>query len=76
MYIMPEITNIHIPQINNVDPKQLKIMMFVNNAIENGWSVKKRNNDYIFTKRHEGKKEVFDEYYLEHFLISHFENRA
>ena len=37
-------------------------------ALENGWKVKKRNGSYIFTKRHEGRKEIFKEGYLERFL--------
>jgi hypothetical protein len=38
------------------------------NAIENGWKVKKRNGTYIFSKKHEGKKEYFKREYLETFL--------
>jgi hypothetical protein len=38
------------------------------NALENGWKVKKRNGSYIFTKRHEGRKEIFKDGYLERFL--------
>ena len=42
--------------------------IFVLNALENGWSVKKRNESYIFTKKHENRKEVFQENYLEEFI--------
>ena len=41
-----------------------KKMIFIYNALENGWSVKKRENTFIFTKKHEGKKEVFSNEYL------------
>ena len=44
--------------INNV---KLKIMIFLFNALENGWSVKKRKDSYVFTKNHEGKTEMFSE---------------
>jgi hypothetical protein len=65
--------NIVIPSdTQNVDPKHLKIMIFLTNAIENGWTVKKKGNEYTFTKKHEGKKKVFEEHYLEHFLSSNF----
>ena len=43
-------------------------MVFLFNALDNGWSIKKRNESYIFTKNHEGKKEVFDETYLSIFM--------
>lgn len=43
-------------------------MKFIYNALENGWKVKKRGDKYIFTKSHYGKKEVFDEDYLEKFV--------
>jgi hypothetical protein len=38
------------------------------NAIETGWSVKKNDDNYIFTKKHEGKREVFMSDYLEKFI--------
>ena len=40
------------------------------NALEKGWSVKKQNDKYIFTKKHENKREIFEENYLERFIIS------
>jgi hypothetical protein len=43
-------------------------MVFLYNALDNGWTIKKRNDSYIFTKYHEGKKEVFDESYLSIFM--------
>jgi len=60
---------------SNEDNKQIEIdkmkfqkMVFLYNALENGWSIKKRNNSYIFTKNHEGKREIFDESYLSIFM--------
>ena len=43
-------------------------MSFIMNAIETGWSVKKSDDNYIFTKKHEGKREVFMADYLEKFI--------
>jgi hypothetical protein len=60
-------------QPNNIHPKQLKIMVFLMNALEKGWSIKKKNEQFIFTKKHEGKKEVFDENYLDQFIQSNFD---
>jgi len=45
-----------------------KKMIFIYNALENGWSVKKREDTFIFTKKHEGKKEVFSNDYLLTFM--------
>ena len=58
---------------NNINPKQLKIMIFLMNALEKGWCIKKKDEQFIFTKKHEGKKEVFDENYLEQFIQSNFD---
>lgn len=54
----------------NVDFKDYQIMSFIHNALEAGWSVKKRNDRYIFTKKHENKKEVYLETYLQTFIES------
>lgn len=43
-------------------------MKFIMNALENGWSVKKIDDQYIFTKKHEGRREVFMADYLEKFI--------
>ena len=40
------------------------------NALDTGWSVKKNEESYIFTKKHENKREVFMEKYLENFIVS------
>jgi hypothetical protein len=48
--------------------KEFQKMVFIINAIEKGWSVKKIEDSYIFTKKHEGKKEVFQNDYLEKFV--------
>jgi hypothetical protein len=51
-----------------IDKMKFQKMVFLYNALENGWSIKKRNNSYIFTKNHEGKREIFDESYLSIFM--------
>jgi len=43
-------------------------MVFLFNGLENGWTIKKNNNAYIFSKPHEGKKEVFLDTYLKRFM--------
>lgn len=48
--------------------KEFQKMVFIINAIEKGWSVKKIEDSYIFIKKHEGKKEIFQNDYLEKFV--------
>ena len=43
-------------------------MIFLHNALNDGWTIKKRKESYIFTKNHEGKKEVFLDSYLVSFM--------
>jgi hypothetical protein len=51
-----------------VDVIKFQKMLLLFNSIEQGWSVKKRNDSYVFTKSHEGKKEVLEESYLKKFM--------
>ena len=51
-----------------IDTIKFQKMVFLYNALDNGWSIKKRKDSYIFTKNHEGKKEIFDEQYLSIFM--------
>jgi len=51
-----------------IDKIKFQKMVFLFNALDNGWSIKKRKDSYIFTKNHEGKKEIFDESYLAIFM--------
>ena len=51
-----------------IDKIKFQKMIFLYNALDNGWSIKKRKDSYIFTKNHEGKKEIFDESYLSIFM--------
>ena len=53
-----------------MDKKQFQKMVFIMNALDEGWSVKKNSDSYIFTKKHENKVEIFKEEYLETFLLS------
>jgi|688.fasta_scaffold390000_2 hypothetical protein len=59
---------IDTPENINIDFITLKKMGFIYNAIETGWSVKKKEDTYIFSKKHEGKKEVYLESYLRKFI--------
>ena len=52
----------------NVNSNKLNKMIFIFNALENGWTIKKKDKKYIFLKNHEGKKEIFSEDYLISFI--------
>ena len=56
--------------VNQIEIDKIKFqkMLFLNTALENGWTIKKRNKSYIFTKNHENRKEIFDEAYLGTFV--------
>ena len=43
------------------DSKQKYILAFIYNGLNNGWTIKKQNSKYIFSKNHEGKKEIFSD---------------
>ena len=43
-------------------------MLFIFNAINDGWFVKKKDDSYIFTKSHNGKEEIFRDDYLSSFI--------
>jgi len=60
-----------VPASNNIiqmDRKLLVKMNFIYNAIQDGWSVKKQNDSFVFSKKHEGKKQIFHPEYLENFI--------
>jgi hypothetical protein len=58
--------------INNTDIKiddiTLQKMVLIMNALNSGWSVKKKNESYIFHKNHKGEKEIYLDSYLNNFL--------
>ena len=48
-------------------------MLFLFNAVNSGWSIKKSGSSYIFKKNHEGKKEIFHESYLSKFILENMD---
>jgi hypothetical protein len=51
-----------------IDHMTIKKMSFIYNAIIDGWTIKKKNDKFIFSKKHEGKKEVYLDTYLQDFV--------
>lgn len=55
------------------DHMKFQKMLLLFNAINDGWTIKKQNDAYIFTKNHEGKKEIFRESFLHTFMKDNFD---
>lgn len=56
-----------------IDYIKFKKMLLIYNALEEGWTIKKRNDSFIFEKKHEGKKEILLDSYLERFMKSNLD---
>jgi hypothetical protein len=56
------------PKKEEVDSIQFQKMLLLYNALNDGWTIKKRKDSYIFVKSHEGKKEVLLDSYLTKFM--------
>lgn len=53
----------------NLDYITQQKMKFLYNALETGWTVVKREDKYIFNKKHEGEKEIYLDSYLQQFIV-------
>ena len=56
----------------NINNLEIQKMLFLYNALEDGWKIEKENNSYLFKKNHEEKKEYFSDSYLKEFITTHF----
>lgn len=65
--------NININNKIKLDYLLIQKMMFIYNALNDGWVVKKKKNLFVFTKNHEGKKEVLLDDYLKRFMEENFD---
>ena len=57
----------------NIDNIKIQKMMFIFNALEDGWIIEKTNESYIFRKKHEEKREFFSDSYLKEFIKTHID---
>ena len=67
--------NINIDNIDTINYITLQKMLFIFNALNKGWAVQKKEKKYIFTKNHEGKREIFLESYLKRFIRENLTNK-
>jgi len=66
-------SDIHNKSELKVDLIKFHKMAFLFNALEDGWTIQKKEKAYIFSKKHEGKKEVFLDSYLKRFMVMNFD---
>lgn len=60
--------SVDLPDSMAMDRRRFRKMLFLSNAVEDGWSVRKRDRSYIFSKKHKGRREVFADAYLDDFV--------
>lgn len=54
--------------VETLDNNTLSKMIFLYNAINDGWRIEKKNDLYIFRKKHDNKEEIYSDIYLENFI--------
>ena len=56
----------------NIEIKQIQLLTFLHNALDDGWNIKKHLRDphkYVFMKTHNGHREIYeDDEYLTRFI--------
>ena len=58
-----------------MDIVKLKKMEFFYNALENGWEICKKKDNYILKKKHENKKEIVNSAYLSRFMKENLKSK-
>jgi hypothetical protein len=58
---------------SQIDFITMQKMVFIFNAIQDGWCVRKSKNKYVFTKGHGGAKEVYLDSYLKQFIADNLD---
>jgi len=54
--------------INSELKNKIYVMHFVMNTLENGWTIRKKNDNFVFRKKHKNRDEVYSDDYLINFL--------
>ena len=54
--------------INTELKNKICVMHFVMNTLENGWTIRKKNDNFVFRKKHKNHDEVYSDDYLINFL--------
>jgi hypothetical protein len=56
-----------------MDKILFKKMLLIYNALEDGWTVKRKDKSYVFIKKHNNIKQVLDDEYLIHFVTDNLD---
>jgi len=61
-------------KLNSISTKQQNIYIarFLLKSLRNNWSIEKKLNNYILSKKHHGKKEYFSPDFLTEFMENNF----
>jgi len=59
-------------RLRSLDDQTVNKMIFLYNAVDKGWTVKRKGDKYIFVKKHEGKREILHDSFLERFVEENF----
>ncbi len=54
--------------INSEINNKIYVMHFVMNTLENGWTIRKKNDNFVFRKKHRNRDEVYSDDFLRNFL--------
>jgi len=54
--------------LESLDDTIISKMVFLYNAVNDGWKIEKRDGMYVFRKKHENKEEIYSDAYLENFV--------
>lgn len=57
-----------VPNTIKMNRTEFQKMTFIINALNNGWTVTKEEDKFVFTKKHENRREIFEENYLSDFI--------
>jgi hypothetical protein len=68
VYIMDIVHALPSNDVNTIDAATFAKMSFVYKAVNDGWTVRKRKDKYVFVRPHDNRKEVFESSYLEAFI--------
>lgn len=71
---LKELMNKETIDMNKELRQEIYIMIFLMNALESGWSIRKKDNKFVFRKRHNHRKEVYSDDYLVNFLKNNLKN--
>lgn len=56
-----------------IDSLFYKKLIFIYNSLNNGWCVTKKNDKYIFSKKHYKSKKIYKKKYLQTFIEKNLE---